>query len=462
MAKSNPYGEIGSTGLSVFSGQIAQDFLRELRGKEAYKRYDEMRLNSPVVGALLFAIEQSIRHCEWSFQSDQGENDPRLELLNAAFNNMRYSWNDHIISALTMLPFGFSLFELVYERVDGRILWRKLSERGQDTVYRWLFDDNGGLAGIEQLSNYRTVTIPIEKLLLYRTRVERNNPEGRSILRTAWISYYYQKHMQQIEGIGVERDIAGMPVIHLPESANDTDIDKAEEIVSSVRNDERAGLVLPPGWEFELLSASGTRQFDTGAIIQRYDSRILMTSLAQFLLLGMTSTGTQALSKDMSEFFVMSVDATAGIIADTFTKFAIPRLLSLNGYDADGISLDHTPAGDTDVSKILDIIGRGSITLTTQDEVYLRSLAGLPELTPEEIDGAKAEKQAQREAMFQQQSNQFTANVDTYKSKRFIEPEEEPDNTIMDEYSEGAKSRILTFFKKQNKRVVAKIKELEA
>jgi len=45
--------EIGNTGLAEFSGQIHEDFLRELRGAEGYKRYNEMRLNSAVVGALL-------------------------------------------------------------------------------------------------------------------------------------------------------------------------------------------------------------------------------------------------------------------------------------------------------------------------------------------------------------------------------------------------------------------------
>src|SRR5512138_944586 len=108
MPQSKLTNEIGVTGLEDFSGQIREDFLRELRGKEGYKRYNEMRLNSPVVGALLLAIEQAIRGVKWQYTSSDGEDDPRLALLNDSLQVMSHSWNDHVVEALGFLPFGFS------------------------------------------------------------------------------------------------------------------------------------------------------------------------------------------------------------------------------------------------------------------------------------------------------------------------------------------------------------------
>ena len=70
------FSEIGVTGLSEFSGSIRDDFLKELRGKEGYKRYNEMRLNSPIVAGLLQAIENPLRQLDWTFDSSE-ENDPR-------------------------------------------------------------------------------------------------------------------------------------------------------------------------------------------------------------------------------------------------------------------------------------------------------------------------------------------------------------------------------------------------
>lgn len=377
--------EIGRTGLLNFAGLIQEDFLRELRGREAYKRYDEMRRNSPVIAALLMAYEQSIRRVDWSFVSEI-ENDPRIDLLNESRDAMSHSWNDHITEALTLLPFGYSIFEIIYQRVNGKVYWRKLAPRGQDSVYRWQFDDEGGLNGFTQLAApiYKSTFIPIEKLILYRIRVEKNNPEGRSILRSSWIPYYYMKHIQQIEAIGIERDLAGLPMIKLPANASttpgDSDLSKAQEIVRNVRNDEQAGVTLPPGWDFQLVSTGGSRQFDTDKIIKRYESRMLMSALSQFLMLGQEGVGSLALSSDQTDFFNMSVNSVADIIAETFTKYAIPRLLKLNGMDCDGVKLEHTHVGDSDVGMLVDALQKagGLLTWDAQDEAWLRSLLDLP------------------------------------------------------------------------------------
>ena len=407
MAKGNNK-EIGFSGLAEWSGMIAEDFIRELRGKQGYKRFNEMRLNSPIVGALLYAIEQSIRSLSWNYSSSEGEDDPRIEFLQDALSGMSSNWNDHISEALSMLPFGYAPFEIVYERKNGKLVWRKFAFRSQDTVHRWLFDDNGGLEGFEQraMPSLYPVTIPIEKLVLYRTRVEKNNPEGRSLLRTAWIPYYYVKNIQQIEAIGVERDLAGLPMIKLPEGADtsegsNSDAGKAKQLVRNVRNDEQAGIVVPAGWEFSLVSTGGTRSFDTDKIIRRYESRILMSALAQFLILGQDSVGTQALSSDLTDFWALSVNAIADAIADAHTKYAAHKLLRLNGMEAEGISMQHSPAGDYNLSEIGSFLQQAGnkITWMAADEQWLRGLARLPEvdldILEEERERIREEKAAQ-------------------------------------------------------------------
>lgn len=386
----NWMSEIGTSGLKTQFGTIQDEFMRELRGKDGYKRYDEMRRNSPVVGALLSAIEQSIRSADWQFVSDLGEDDPRLEFLDYAMGCMSHTWNDHVSEALTMLPFGYSVFEIVYKRdSSGRLCWRKFAPRGQDTIESWEFDADGGLQGIKQRTeSYQVVTIPIDKAVLYRTRVERNNPEGRSMLRNAWISYYYLKNIQQVEAIGIERDLAGLPVIKLPPGATtDTssaisDASVAAKMVRNIRQDEQAGVVLPDGWTFELVSTGGSRQFDTDAVVRRYESRILMSALAQFLMLGQDSVGSLALSSDQTDFFTMSVNAIADVIAATFTEFAVKRLLELNGMDTDGVRWEHSPAGDVNLERLGAFLQQtGSmLTWTPADEAWLRQSAGLPEI----------------------------------------------------------------------------------
>lgn len=132
-------------------------------------------------------------------------------------------------------------------------------------------------------------------------------------MRNAYRPWYFKRRIQEIEAIGIERDLAGLPVFHAPDGTDiwdDTDPDMVKinaaltKMVKSVRRDEYEGLVLPHGFEFELVSTGGARQFDTNAIINRYDTKIAMTVLADFLMLGHNKVGSFALSSDKTELFL--------------------------------------------------------------------------------------------------------------------------------------------------------------
>jgi hypothetical protein len=432
----NNKGEIGATGLVQFSGRIQEDFLREMRGIEGYKRFQEMRLNSPVVGSLLLAIRMPILSMEWTFAADD-ENDPRLEIANASLENMSYSIKDHITEALSFLPFGYYPFEIVYERgEDGRMLWHKFAPRGQDTVTRWQFSDNGSIEGFYQRVNYtQEVFIPIEKTLLYRINVERNNPEGRSLLRTAWTSYYYAKYISQSEAIGIERGMDGFPVITLPEGAStdeddaDSDAAKAATVVRNIRNDEQAGVVLPFGWTIDLLAPGAQSRLDADKVIRRYESRILMSALAQFLNLGQENVGSLALSSDQTDFFAMAINATADVISDAITKYALPRLMKLNGYDAEGLRLTHTPATKDDLAQLGTTLSQLApfINITAEDEVWIRQMLRMPERAVEDIQADMDEKAAVKEAM----QEAFMKKTDGKDGKPGEKPK--PGETVEDE-----------------------------
>lgn len=399
----SPFSEIGFTGLEIYSGVVQQEFLRELRisGRQGgYNRYDEMRRNSPVIGALLRSIQLAVMTVDWAVVSDEGKDDPRVEFINESLAGMEFNFKNHVDDALTMLPFGFALTEIVYKRDNGRIVWDKFAFRGQDTVFQWITTPKGDILGFKQQTSKHLVDepLPIDKLIHYRTSTERNDPEGKSIIRNSYTSYYYAKNIQVIEAIGIERDLAGIPVIEMPEGSDAKDgapdFEKAKKIVRRIRNDEQAGVVLPPGWTMKLLSAEGSRLFDTSAIIGRYEKRMLMSGLAQFIMLGMDNVGTQSLSEDQSGFFNSGVNSIATNISDTFTKQAIKRLLELNGMDSEGVWMEHSPAGDTDLEMLTKALQQagGLITWTPQDEVWLRSVFTLPEKTVEQIEEAQEEE----------------------------------------------------------------------
>lgn len=188
--------EMGTTGLHVFGGRINQEFLLELQGIKGYRTYEEMRKNDPVIGGLLFAIEMAMRRVNWFAKgvNDDDDQTKATEFLDQCKDDMSLSWNDFISEALTFLPFGWSYFEIVFKERkgrdggdnrskydDGKIGWRKFGYRPPDTLEKWEMDQNGGIKGMWQRDIYAArpaILIPIEKSILFRTRRERNNPEG--------------------------------------------------------------------------------------------------------------------------------------------------------------------------------------------------------------------------------------------------------------------------------------------
>ena len=432
--RTNIYQDIGDTGLNTTGwGEVGDEFLREWQGAgEKTKRVREMLYNSAVIGALRLAVEMPIRDIGWHFVSDEGEDDPRILLLNDARNAMTHSWNDHISDALNFLWYGWSMFTVTYQRDGGRILWRKLKPLGNDTLQRWLYADDGGLAGVQQWPHLNPDPVPIERMIIYRFRRARGNPEGESILRPAWTSWYYAKNIAHIEAIGIERNLAGLPVVGLPEHADttesdseSTDVGRARAIAKNVRNDEQAGIVLPFGWQFNLLASSGSgKAMETDLVIQRYDKRMLMAALSQFIMLGMDNVGALATHEGATDFFTLTLNAVADTIAETFTKFGVARLLELNGFDPSGVRLEHDPAGSVKPDVIADALAKvgagGYITWTADDEVWLRGIFRLPSRSAEEIEAereqAQADKaaraEAMRQAMQQRQGQQEPPDVD--------------------------------------------------
>ena len=201
----SPMQELGVTGVKRVSGYIDEEYLPALRGRKAVKVYREMSTNDSMVGALLFAIDKLVREVEWQvIPADQTEpNTKAKEFLESIMDDMSHSWDDFIGEALSMLVYGWSWHEIVYKKrvgpwekdpakrskhTDGLIGIRKLPIRAQETMLRWSFDETGGIRAMVQMAppRYQTTVIPIEKSLLFRTSISKGNPEGQSLLRTAY------------------------------------------------------------------------------------------------------------------------------------------------------------------------------------------------------------------------------------------------------------------------------------
>jgi hypothetical protein len=368
-ARTQGFSELGVTGLRRQAGVILEEPLRELQGERGRKVYREMSTTDDVVGALLFAIEMLIRQMDW--RAEAGEETPEgeadAEYLEEVKIDMSHTWEDLIAEILSMLPYGWAWHEIVLKRragpirnspgessrfTDGKIGVRKIPIRSQDSLIRWLLDDKGGVQGILQRDpNQATqpIAIPIEKSLLFRAGAHRNSPEGVSVLRRAWRSWYFKKRIQEIEAIGIERELTGVAVAGVPpeimdENAHPDDqaiFREIQKVVTNLRLDEQAGVVMPltydpetgkPLYSLELLSSPGTRSIPTVDVRKMYDRAIAGTLLGDFILVGHEETGSFALHSDKTSLFTVALGAWADSIQEVFNRHLVPRLFAVNGW----------------------------------------------------------------------------------------------------------------------------------
>ncbi len=271
--------EVGRSGLKRFGGLVQQEFLTTLRGRAGIAVYREMRDNDAVIGASLTILEQTIRKANWFVElKEETQLQKRAgNFLRECTEDMSHTWDDMISEALTMFAFGWAWLEIVYKLRkgdvrdprrrskfdDGLVGLRKIVLRMQTSFFRWEFDDNGGIQSMIQnpAPEFKFHDIPISKSILFRTKKDGNNPEGRSLLRNAYRSWFIKKNIEEIEAIGIERDLIGMPVIKPPEGFN---IDSKENVnvktkdqslLYALRRDEQDVIFLPPGWEIEVMGA---------------------------------------------------------------------------------------------------------------------------------------------------------------------------------------------------------------
>jgi len=172
-----------------------------------------------------------------------------------------------------------------------------------------------------------------------------------------------------------------------------------KEQMGDVKRDEREGLVIPceeisdsegnvikTGFKLRLLSTGGTRQFDTNAIITRYEQRTAMSALAEFLFLGMEKVGSFALASSKTNLFATATNAYLDHIAAQINRHAVPKLLIYNGMQPE--TMPEVTHGDLEqmpleeIAKMITALSGAGAVLFPNEEltnaVFQRM--GLPQI----------------------------------------------------------------------------------
>lgn len=342
-------GELAWGGTPVFGGLVGTEYVAELQGQAALTTATRMRMRDPQVRAVTRLLSLPIQANRWFVAPPKGAGSAETEaaelLEGNLFGGMLTSFDDLIREATLAMYFGVRVPELVWEERAGLIALRKIASRNVALIRRWLYDQNGELVGYlyrgakpvgtgvsvsSQAGTQQTeVAVPIEKTLHFVYEQENDNPEGFGLWRSMYLPEYVKYQMIRIMGIGIERNLLGIPVARMEGGAKRDDRAEVLRMLKRLRAAEDAAVALPFGWVLEWFESQRST-VDALPFLQFMDAQIARVALAQFINLGTSGVGTQALASEHVRVFLDAEEAAARWVEQTLNAQLVRRWCLVN------------------------------------------------------------------------------------------------------------------------------------
>lgn len=342
--------DVGTTGIRNFSGYISEEYLPKLLGYQRAEVFDQMRRGDSTVIMCLKSIKNPIRSAMWSIDPAQEQDGLTKEEAEAdaelvkqiLFHDMEISWKQFINEVLTCADFGYAAFERTDKIVENHpkfgtyIGIKNLSWRSPRTIQRWNLDkETKKLASITQIAygdEGAYVDIPAEFLAVFTIEREGSNYEGNAPLRPMYGSFIRKKDYLKLNAIGIEKFAIPTPVAEVPQDQNNsTQFDNLIQALENFTGHESNYLTYPVGWKVTLV----TNTYDPQKVevsIDNEDRRMTDAFLANFLSLGKGagSTGSYAMSNNLSDFFLSGLDYITDMVCEEFNRTIIPNSIKMN------------------------------------------------------------------------------------------------------------------------------------
>jgi len=286
-------------------------------------------------------------------------------------------------------------FEQVYrfDTATGRFHLRKLAPRWPKTIQEIKTARDGGLESIVQMpwiapgvvktSDSEPITIPVEALVAYVYK-RRGTWLGQSLLRPAYKHWLLKDRSLRRWDERDERNSMGVP--HYTAGEEEDTLEHGLALARSYRAGNAAGGASALGSKMQLLGVQGMLP-DIESAARYHDEAITKSVLAHFLNLGQqTGTGSYALGASFIDFFIMSLQSLAQMIADTATQHVVEDLVDANwGENEPAPVITFDPIGQNAgavVQALQLLITSGAIFPDPALDAFVRQLVGLPPKAP--------------------------------------------------------------------------------
>ena len=287
--------------------------------------------------------------------TNPNEDEEVYDFIHDMLQNMETELNTIVKQMTSAIPWGFSVHEILYDVKDGRIIVKDAIPIHIKTLQNkpFVYDDNGDLVAIHQVSRNGEVDIPANKVLLYSFNSLYDEKEGHGLLYDFLPIIEDKENVMDWLMTFAEKNES--PTLY-GKTDNPTSRDQLLDAFDDI-SDGTTGLVIGSEDDVGVLESShrGETFF---SILQYKDNQIFRRMFIGNLLLGDNSqTGTYAQSQTQLEFGTLVFDGLLEEIANTFQQQIINPLVEFNfgpGVKAPIISFEKFSKGD--IEKLFNIV----------------------------------------------------------------------------------------------------------
>lgn len=453
----NPMKEAG-TNLSSIQFLGGYVFDREqnpkLHGLLRWTTFEDILVNTSIVSASFRLWTNLASKPYWSVEAvdDTPEAIEAKEFADRIIAEYPLNWTDAVRGAALFKFYGANVQEITYRRADdGAILLASIEQRPMRSIERFEVDDQGTIDGFWQMgpnmvANYY---IPRWKTVYLVDNSISDSPQGLGLIRHCVEPAQRLKNFLELETQGYERDLRGVPIGRAPLSAINAAVEAGEitqeqanaalgaleQLVTMARKSGSTGAILDssvylgtgssgdgkqvssiPQWGLDIInggSSSGLK--DMADAISRINFEMARVFNSEGLLLGSTSTGSQALANDKSSNLHDQINSMLRQIADAYTNDILGTIWRLNGRDPKTMPsfiVEEVSSRDAEATAktLKDMVAAGAQFLPT-DEIWqeIRQDMGYSTQPPEDLQ--KIEENEIRDAELAQQKTDIDEEV---------------------------------------------------
>lgn len=368
MTRVSPFKEAGVSGTAVFGGYVEnQEKNPKLANGERWRTAADMLANISIIAAGVRYYLNLVAKPAWIAEpaDDSPQAQEFADFLTSVMNDMDTGWSKVIRQGALHKYHGFAILEWVAtKRPDGMTGIGRIELRPSHTIERWDIDDNGTILGVWQQSPQTGIelAIPRHKFVYFVDDMLSDSPEGLGWFRHLAEPAERLKAYLNLEALGFERDLSGIPIGRAPIAAinkavKDGQMTQAQantaiagmtKFVQQEVRKKNTGMVLDSQhfqdttadgpknssvaqWDIELLTGSAGSMPQLAAAIDRLRVEMAQIIGVEGLLIGTNGTGSLALSEDKSDNLYMQVNSTLTDMAQQLQKDFVDTVWTLNG-----------------------------------------------------------------------------------------------------------------------------------